>query len=252
CYASGRNPLSEEERQRRHEEAKARAKEKWRLRYHSDPEFREKCKQSNKNSYANPEVHERRMRELRERYANDSEFREKKLRYYKEKYANDPQHREGISRSSAKQWLELRSTFEQDPKAHQLRKDQIAKRMLAMYHEKAEYRWRLNLAARLRLSPRYRDEVVWNSHKPVIYSTKVNHTCATCDRERFGGLKLWWQRKNEPDKYDCFRCFAADREVSTPIYFPPNLQPLLDRGPVERPRDHDEKGDEGSGTGSTT
>lgn len=174
CYVAGRNPLSEEERQRRDEERKARANETWRLRYQSDPEFREKHKQRCRNNYAIPE------------------YREKKLRTSKEKYANDPQYRDQQILNSSKQYLELKSMLKQDLEAHRLYRDETSKRVREMYHGKAGFRWKTIIATRLRITPRYCDEIVWASHKPVLYPTKTNHTCATCGRKRYGGLKLWY------------------------------------------------------------
>lgn len=174
CYALGQKPLPEEGRQRRHEEAKARAYEKWRLRYHSDPEFREKHKQRVRNRYADPKNCE------------------KILRDFKDRYANDPQYRERRDLSSTKAYLERKSILVQDPKAYQLLRDQVTERVKAIYHNKAGYRWNQVLAGRLRLKPHYCDEVVWASHKPVLYPAKTNHTCATCGRKRYGGLKLWY------------------------------------------------------------
>lgn len=61
-----------------------------------------------------------------------------------------------------------------------------------------------------------------------------------------------WRRKNEPEKYDCFKCFQADREASTPVYFPPDVKPLPDRGPVEQSGDRNAEGNDESGTVPST
>lgn len=187
-YAANRKPQSDEERQRKYEERKARQ----RLRYQSDAEFREKYNQRLRDKYANPEHRETFLQKLREKYANDTQYREKSQRYRREKYANDPQYRERRSQKSAQRWFELKSKLEKDPKAYQQRKDSIAELLRAKYRAEAEFRWSAILSTRLRQTPRHCEEIVWPLHKPVLYPTKTNHTCATCGRKRFGGSKLWY------------------------------------------------------------
>lgn len=157
--------MSEEEIQRKREAAKARTNERQHLRYHSDPEYREKIKQSNRDRNATAEY----RKQQRERYANDPRFRE--------------QH--------AKYWVELKSMLKQNPKAYQLQRKQVSERVKAIWHGKVVSRWKTTLKARLK-SPHYCDEVVWPLHKPVLYPVKTDHTCTTCGRKRYRGLKLWY------------------------------------------------------------
>lgn len=98
--------MSEEEIQRKREAAKARTNERQHLRYHSDPEYREKIKQSNRDRNATAEY----RKQQRERYANDPRFRE--------------QH--------AKYWVELKSMLKQNPKAYQLQRKRVSERVKAM------------------------------------------------------------------------------------------------------------------------
>lgn len=48
------------------------------------------------------------------------------------------------------------------------------------------------MATRLRRNPHHCDEVIWPLHEPVRYLVKTDHTCTTCGRKRYGGLKLWY------------------------------------------------------------
>jgi len=210
----------------------------------------------------------------RERYTTDSEFREKILRQKKERFANDLAFRERETQRSHESWQAKISRLEQDPEAHKLYKSEHNESVKAFYHQSAEYRWSQSVRQRCDISARFRDEVVWKRHEIVSYPTKTNHRCATCNHTKFKGLKLWyvvldtpsikagnpvctaqaltiprWRRKNEPDKYDCWQCFQADREASTPVYYPSDLAPLPDRGPAKRPEGPDDKADEKSSTG---
>lgn len=107
-------------------------------------------------------------------------------------------------------------------------------------------------------SPRFREEVLWNAHEPVIFSQKMDYRCATCGKRRYRGLKLWWRRKRhdkdeitgegereignqrqEGDgEFDCSNCFVADCAASTPIYYPPGIKPLPERTFEEQPQEN--------------
>jgi DNA-directed RNA polymerase subunit M/transcription elongation factor TFIIS len=56
-----------------------------------------------------------------------------------------------------------------------------------------------------------RESVLWKTHLPIIYDEKVHHECSKCLVTRWGGAKLWWQKKrtetDEPESYECHRCY---------------------------------------------
>jgi hypothetical protein len=210
-YASRSSHLSPEELERKKLETKARIAERQRLRYHSDPEYRNKTKlrasaryatnpeyretvkQHTKQRYAaDPKVREKLAIYMKEKYATDPEFRQKKIRYDKERFANDLEFRERASKAKHKSWLKLKSRLAQDPEAYQLSRHKYSEAHYVMYREDADYRWAMALRTRVVQTERLRNEVVWKYHEPVLYSSKMDYNCATCRHKRYGGLKLWY------------------------------------------------------------
>jgi hypothetical protein len=296
-YASASKHLSPEELEQKKKEARLRQLEKLRLRYQTDPEYREKMKQHAKaqraaisadpellakyremerQRYEDPVVRDKKRQYQRAKYATDSEFRNRRLdkmrQYSKLKFAHDPQVREKSIQAGKNYWQKLKSTLEHDPEAYKLQRGQTNERSKAFYFQDAEYRWGQVVRNRARTSDRFRNMVVWRHHELVLYPTKMDYNCATCGHKKYGGLKTWyvwkfghpiriaelitisrWRRKNEPEKYDCFGCFQANREASTPVCFPPEFAPLPVRSPVEQQSgDHEGKENEGNGNGLST
>lgn len=230
-YASADKSLSADQLEKKKQDARMCNAEKLRLRYQSDPEYREKKKQAGKKYYAanatNPAFLEAMRQRSRQRYATDSEYREAKKRsykesasdpdflearnrYYKEKYATDPEYREAKSRyfkekyandlvfrekmaqRANESWQERKSKLEQDPDAYKLHRDIKSERTKVTYWQNSEYRWSSRLRDCIRSSARFRDEVVWKHHELASYPTKTNHRCATCNHTKYNGLKLWY------------------------------------------------------------
>lgn len=56
-----------------------------------------------------------------------------------------------------------------------------------------------------------RESDFWKTHLPIIYDEKVHHECSKCLVTRWGGAKLWWQKKrtdpDESESYECHRCY---------------------------------------------
>jgi hypothetical protein len=209
-YTSDSNPLSHDELEKKKQEVRIRRTDQRRLRYQSDPAFREKLIQSQKQKYATDQEHrERRKRHMNERYATDSKYREQRSQYAKEKWATDeyrermtqirkkrlatdPQFSERQAQLRNNQWKKVKSELEQDPEAYKLVRHAKNEKIKAIYRQNAEYRWGQVLGVRLRISDRLRNEIIWKSHEPVKYATKEDHTCATCNRKRFGGGAKFW------------------------------------------------------------
>jgi hypothetical protein len=57
----------------------------------------------------------------------------------------------------------------------------------------------------------FRESVLWKTHLPIVYDEKVHHECSKCLVTRWGGAKLWWQKKrtgpDDPVSYECHRCY---------------------------------------------
>jgi hypothetical protein len=191
-YASRSNSLSSEEHERNRQEARARQNEKQRLRYHSDPEYRDQLRQKAAAKYAaNSKHRDTIIRSSKERYAANSEVREKMVQSAKERFANDLVYREKIIKARNKRWQKFMSKLNQDPEAYQLFRHMANEANRVMYREDTEYRWAMALRTRVLRTERLRNEVVWKYHELVLYSTKMDYNCATCHHKRYGGRKLW-------------------------------------------------------------
>jgi hypothetical protein len=144
-YASASKHLSPEELEQKKKEARLRQLEKLRLRYQTDPEYREKMKQHAKaqraaisadpellakyremerQRYEDPVVRDKKRQYQRAKYATDSEFRNRRLdkmrQYSKLKFAHDPQVREKSIQAGKNYWQKLKSTLKHDPEAYKL------------------------------------------------------------------------------------------------------------------------------------
>lgn len=214
-YASADKSLPPEELEKKKQEAKMRHAEKRRLRYQSDPEYRERIQRANKKLYAvksaDPEFLEGRRRQMNEKYATDPEFRKARSRYVTEKYASDPEYcektlrktllqrkerfandlafREKETQRATKDWRAKKAKLEQDPEAYRLLRNANRENTKVLYLENAEYKWNQIVGARHNRSARFRDEVVWKCHELVVYPIKMDYGCATCNRKNWGGLK---------------------------------------------------------------
>ena len=62
-----------------------------------------------------------------------------------------------------------------------------------------------------------REELPWKSHRPVLYTSPVQHRCESCGITRRGGLLLVWQSIAQPDSYSCQSCYLnQDMEACMP------------------------------------
>jgi hypothetical protein len=85
--------------------------------------------------------------------------------------------------------------------------------------EQARQRWKSDpvyqltrvIPLNLRRHQWLRASVPWKTHLPIVYDEKVHHDCSKCLVTRWGGAKLWWQKKrtdpDEPETYECHRCY---------------------------------------------
>lgn len=199
CYAVGRKSLSEEERQRKYEEVKTR----WRLRYQSDPDFREKQKQRVKDRNAKfknqtqlseedrRKYEERKARayeKWRFRYHSDPEFREKHKqrmrnicatpeyrKRWRERYGNDPQFRE-------KNLRRYRERYANDPQFREQQRRKAAKQWLepesAFEQDPEAYRLKKHQNAE-RARETYRERVEYRWIK--LLRNRLRFTPRYCD-----------------------------------------------------------------------
>jgi len=236
-YAIGRPPLTPEEPEKRKKERIKKANGR-RRKYATDPEFRARILQQSK-----------------QKYADDSEFRERHLRQKLFKWHTDAGFREKQSQINAERRSRYKLTGESE--ARDLRTERARESSSSRYKNDSRYQWTKLFRMRLQ-SPRFREEVLWNAHEPVIFSQKMDYRCATCGKRRYRGLKLWWRRKRhdkdeirgegereignqrqEGDgEFDCLNCFVADCAAFTPIYYPPGIKPLPERTFEEQPKEN--------------
>jgi hypothetical protein len=52
-----------------------------------------------------------------------------------------------------------------------------------------------------------REELPWQSYKPVHYTNPVQHRCGSCAITRRSGLLVVWQSIAQPDSYHCHACY---------------------------------------------
>lgn len=71
--------------------------------------------------------------------------------------------------------------------------------------------------------PAAREQLSWKTHIPILTSEKVERRCASCHVKRQGGMKLFWQRRQEPEDdkhlFDCNTCFFKHPAVCLPTGF---------------------------------
>jgi hypothetical protein len=62
-----------------------------------------------------------------------------------------------------------------------------------------------------------REELPWKTHRPVVYTSPVQHRCESCGIIRRSGLRLFWQSITKPDSYSCHTCYLKrDAEACMP------------------------------------
>jgi len=60
-------------------------------------------------------------------------------------------------------------------------------------------------------------ELPWKTHRPVIYTTPVQHRCESCGITRLRGSRFVWQSIAQPDSYSCHACYMKQEpEVCMP------------------------------------
>jgi hypothetical protein len=58
-----------------------------------------------------------------------------------------------------------------------------------------------------------REELPWQSHRPILYDKMTEHYCAGCKTTRFRGGKLFWQNMAD-HSYLCTSCYASNLDWS--------------------------------------
>ncbi|KAF1351299.1 hypothetical protein BDV97DRAFT_398242 [Delphinella strobiligena] len=58
-------------------------------------------------------------------------------------------------------------------------------------------------------------DIEWASHIPVHNEERTQVSCSGCNQLK--RLKLFWERRAEPEKYDCHTCFTSDADRKWPI-----------------------------------
>ncbi|THZ58313.1 hypothetical protein D6C86_06451 [Aureobasidium pullulans] len=89
-----------------------------------------------------------------------------------------------------------------------------AKRMAHM-RRKAEdplYTLRTRIRTTLATHSWMRESLPWKTHVPVLYEDKVEHNCGKCLVSRHGGLKFWWQERQDTSKFLCHKCYFTGPE----------------------------------------
>jgi hypothetical protein len=81
------------------------------------------------------------------------------------------------------------------------------KKMNERYATDSRFRLQKRLASWPRQHDWVRDELPWKSHRPVYYTSPVQHRCESCGIIRRNGLRLFWQSITQPDSYSCHNCY---------------------------------------------
>jgi hypothetical protein len=75
------------------------------------------------------------------------------------------------------------------------------------YHTDSRFRLLRILSKWTRAHAWVREELPWKSHRPVLYTSPVQHRCESCGLTRRSGLRLVWQSIAQPDLYSCHTCY---------------------------------------------
>lgn len=150
------------------------------------------------------EKREKRNTHKRNRWHTDPEFRRKESLRHRQCYDQKYKDR-----------LEKRRT--ENPDWYQEGQLQSKLRNIAdRYRDDAAFRWTRILDHRVFRNHHYRQTAVWQNHEPISYPEKVQHQCATCGVQRLSSQKLWWRRKDEPEKHDCMYSICMPKMLSWP------------------------------------
>lgn len=167
------------------DDAKALEREKRRLRYRDDPEYRQKKLESDSRSRAKhkEELNQRH----RERYQSDPEYREHKLQQIKEWKA-----------SQGLEWYRKHIHPSRKRSAERMMADDALREQYRVYqraYTKKRYsdpqqRFYVSLHHWFHRHKQKLDHYIWKHWTPIFHAEKVERTCATCAKMRINGSKL--------------------------------------------------------------
>lgn len=98
-----------------------------------------------------------------------------------------------------------RNRYKNDPKY--LEKCLLANRLnQAKLRETSETHRRYSAMSRwARRHTWFREQLPWRSHLPVVFSKRMEHSCASCGTSRLDGTRLWWKSLGS-ESYTCHAC----------------------------------------------
>lgn len=143
-------------------------------------------------------------------YNNNPAYRERKLAEIKAWQAKNPEKNKLSNRTSKNTIYKQNPAWRQNHLAREIRR----------YHEVCKHDPRETLRRRLRSwaqrNADHMSTLPWKTHRPLYLDTREEHLCQSCHSIRHGGSRLWWQRFDSDDEYECHSCYVKDVDASMP------------------------------------
>lgn len=147
---------------------------------------------------------------------------------YRYRYNNDPEFRKAQVLRARNYWNTPQGQ-ERLRKIHERNASVSNARLRIKYQESSANRRAIALhgyVTREARLGRLETNLSWKTHTPLIFSSRVEHYCTPCDKDRL--LKVWWEQKqsfssDDETRYMCTRCFASDIERMMPEKHPAKL-----------------------------
>ena len=76
--------------------------------------------------------------------------------------------------------------------------------------------------------PWLRDELPWQSHRPVAHDEHTERYCVGCEWTRPGGRRVYWQSLVDPDVYLCTKCYVPSENPDWSKIMPKGYEDVRD------------------------
>ena len=73
-----------------------------------------------------------------------------------------------------------------------------------------------------------REDMPWQSHRPVLYDERTEHYCVGCKWTRPGGRRVYWQSLVNTTEYLCTRCYIPSKDPDWNKIMPEGYEDVRD------------------------
>lgn len=158
-----------------------------------------------KTPEARREAMDKYNQDRRLKYKNDEDYRQQILVYRRQWYDQN--------REFALQYGQQRYKADEDFRQLKLER---AHRHYQKHKGDVRYTMKSNIHKWVSRHPEWVSDLPWKTHRPSLSPEPVEHLCEGCGYVRYGGMKVWWISKDEPDKYKCHSCYVQDVDQAMP------------------------------------